>query len=61
MEIARRYREDSPSGFQAYVSLQCALMRRHVARGGTMEDFCQRLAPVFRRRYASLLLEGRPV
>jgi hypothetical protein len=61
MEIARRYLQASPSGFQAYVSLQCALMRRHVARGGTMEDFCLRLAPAFHRRYAALLLEGAPL
>jgi hypothetical protein len=61
MEIARRYLQTSPSGFQAYVSLQCALMRRHVARGGTMEDFCLRLAPAFHRRYAALLLEGAPL
>ena len=58
MEIARRFVESSPTGFAAYVSLQSALMRRYVARGGNLEDFCQRLAPVFHRRYASLLDAG---
>lgn len=60
MEIARRFLEGCPTRFSAYVSLQCALMRRHVARGGTSEDFCLRLAPVFHRKYAPLLLEPEP-
>jgi hypothetical protein len=58
MEVARRFVERCPSGFAAYAALQCALMRRHLARGGTVEDFCARLAPVFHRRYAPVLLEG---
>lgn len=56
METARRFVEAHPTGFAAYIALQCALMRRHVARGGTPEDFCARLAPVFRRKYAPVLL-----
>lgn len=60
MEIARRFIRSAPSPFAAYLSLQTALMQRHVARGGTMEDFCQRLAPVFHRRWATLLLDGGP-
>jgi hypothetical protein len=31
-------------------------MRRYLARGGTAEDFCERLAPIFHRRYAAVLL-----
>ena len=58
MEIIRRFLTASPSRFEAYCALQCALMRRHVARGGTTEDFCLRLAPVFHRRYAPVLLDG---
>jgi hypothetical protein len=58
MEILRRYLESSPSGFGAYIALQCALMRHHIARGGTAEDFCARLAPAFHRRFAPVLLEG---
>lgn len=57
MEIARRYLDTRRTRFDAYLALQCALMRRYIARGGTAEDFCERLAPVFHRRYASLLLD----
>ena len=58
MEIARRYLARSPSRFQAYLALQAALMIRHQARGGSEEDFCRRLAPVFRRRWAHMLAEA---
>jgi hypothetical protein len=57
MEILRRFLETSPTRYQAYVALQCALMRRHVSRGGSPEDFCERLAPAFHRRYAPVLLD----
>jgi hypothetical protein len=60
METARRFVEVTPTRFGAYIALQCALMRRFVARGGTPEDFCARLAPVFHRRYGPLLLDGCP-
>lgn len=56
MEITRRFVETHPTGFSAYIALQIALMRRFVARGGTDEEFCERLAPAFHRRYAPLLL-----
>jgi len=57
MELARRFMEEYPTGFAAYTALQCALMRRYLARGGTQEEFCVRLAPAFHRRYASMLLD----
>jgi hypothetical protein len=57
MEVARRFLQEYPTGFAAYAALQCALMRRFQARGGTQEEFCLRLAPAFHRRYAPLLLE----
>ncbi len=57
MEILRRFLQSSPTPFGAYVNLQCALMQRHVNRGGTTEDFCRRLAPVFHRRYGPVLLD----
>jgi len=60
MEIARPYLARSGSRFQAYLALQRALMNRHLARGGSPEDFCTRLAPAFRRRWARLLHEGGP-
>ena len=58
MEILRRYVALQPTLFAAYLALQLALMRRHLARGGTLDDFCLRLAPVFHRRYGPMLLGG---
>jgi hypothetical protein len=60
MEVARRFVESCPSPFAAYSALQCALMRRYLAQGGTPEEFCLRLAPAFHRRYAPVLLDGAP-
>jgi hypothetical protein len=57
MELARRFLETRPTRFSAYVGLQLALMRRFVNNGGSAEDFCRRLAPIFHRRYAGLLLD----
>jgi hypothetical protein len=57
MEVARRFMEVYPTRFAAYTALQVALMRRYMARGGTQEEFCLRLAPAFHRRYAPMLLE----
>ena len=51
MEIAKRYLARSTSRFDAYLALQRALMNRYLARGGTVEDFCARLAPAYRRRW----------
>ena len=58
MEIVRRYIESYPTGLAAYIALECALMRRYIARGGTAEAFCEHLAPVYHRRFGRLLLEG---
>jgi hypothetical protein len=60
MEIARPYLARSRSRFQAYLALQAALMNRYLARGGSPEEFCRRLAPAFRRRWARMLHEGAP-
>ncbi|MGI9179156.1 MAG: hypothetical protein ACR2H9_01385 [Longimicrobiaceae bacterium] len=57
MEITRRFLDTQPTRYSAYIALQCALMRRYIARGGTAEEFCQRLAPAFHRRYGRLLLD----
>lgn len=54
MEVARGYLSRYPSRFAAYVALQVALMRRYTSRGGTVEEFCASLAPVYRRRYGPL-------
>lgn len=42
------------SGFAAYMALQRALITRWVARGGTEQSWCERMAPLFRRRYGWL-------
>jgi hypothetical protein len=51
MEILARYLDRYPTPMAGYMALQCALMRRFVARGGTREDFCARIAPAFRCRF----------
>ena len=43
------------SGFAAYMALQRALVRHWTVRGGTEQDWCERLAPLFRARYAELI------
>jgi hypothetical protein len=45
------YLARSGSGFEAYMALQRALIARWVARGGTEETWCVRMAPIFRQRY----------
>lgn len=60
MELSRQFAARYPTGFAAYLALEVALMRHFVARGGTEEEFCVRLAPAFHRRYASLLLLDEP-
>lgn len=59
MEIMRRHMATQPTRLAAYLALQCALMRRFLARGGTAEEFCERLAPIYHRRYAPLIF-GNP-
>jgi hypothetical protein len=61
MELFRRYSARYASGLAAYLALEVALMRRYVARGGTEEEFCRRLAPAFHRRYAALFLGASQV
>jgi hypothetical protein len=61
MELARRFIETRPTRFAAYVELQRALMRRFIRRGGSAEEFCRRLAPLFHNRYAALLLDDASV
>jgi len=62
MELANRFMARNASRFGAYLALQRALMDRYVARGGSYEEFCERLAPAFRRKYAGLLvtISGSP-
>ena len=61
MEIMRRHMATQPTRLAAYLALQCALMRRYLARGGTAEEFCERLAPIYHRRYAPMIFGSAPL
>jgi hypothetical protein len=52
--LAEIYLARCGSRFEAYMALQRALIARWVARGGTEQSWCERLAPVYRRRYGVL-------
>jgi hypothetical protein len=56
MILAEHYRARHGSGFAAYMALQTVLLRHYLARGGTVQGWCARLAPAFQQRYANLLL-----
>jgi hypothetical protein len=53
--LGEYYRARSSSGFDAYMTLQCALLARWLARGGTEAGWCERMAPLFRVRYGTLM------
>ena len=53
--LAEIYLARSGSGFEAYMALQRALIARWVARGGTEQSWCERIAPLYRRRYEMLV------
>jgi hypothetical protein len=59
MVLGECYRKRSASGFDAYMALQRALLARWLARGGTEEAWCSRIAPLFRARYGPLMEEGQ--
>jgi hypothetical protein len=48
------------TGFTAYNALQARLLRRYLARGGTLDGWCTRIAPAFRARYGWMLAAGQP-
>ena len=52
MILAQQYLAKHQSPFAAYMALQSALMRHYMMQGGTEEVWCERIAPVFRQRYA---------
>jgi hypothetical protein len=56
MILAAAFRAKYGSGFSAYMALQAALLRHYLARGGTVQAWCARLAPAFQERYASQFL-----
>ena len=55
------YSSKHSSGFAAFNKLQVALMKRFVAKGGSIERWIDKLAPVFRSRYSWLCEEMVPV
>jgi hypothetical protein len=55
MFLGEYYLARCSSGYVAYMTLQRALLNRWMARGGTEEDWCERLAPAFRARYGVLV------
>ena len=54
MELLNPHLVRHGRSFAAYQALQRQLLSRHLARGGTMEEWCQTLAPAFRRKYGFL-------
>lgn len=55
MMLLERILGDCESPFQAYMELQRRLLHHWIARGGTEEAWCQRLAPAFHARYAPMI------
>ena len=52
--LGESYLAKSPTPFAAYNRLQVALLQRFMHRGGTLERWIERFAPIFRRRYGWL-------
>ncbi len=57
MLYAQIYLTQHASRLSAYNNLQRRLMRRFLGRGGSLEDWCTRIAPAFRARYGWMLAE----
>lgn len=55
MILAEMYLARHESRFAAYMALQRALLAQYVARGGSAEAWCERMAPLFRRRFDMLV------
>jgi hypothetical protein len=61
MLLGQWYQSTSRTPFAAFNRLQAALMRRFLARGGTLEVWMARLAPAFRRRYEWICQQAEPM
>lgn len=55
MILAQKYLARYETPFAAYMALQRALMLLHLSRGGSERDWCERIAPIFHRRYQTML------
>ncbi len=51
MILAQKYLARYETPFAAYMALQRALLLHYLSRGGTEENWCKRIAPIFQRRY----------
>ncbi len=58
MLLLERILSDCNTPFHAYMELQRRLLHRWIARGGTEEAWCERMAPAFHARYGPLLERG---
>jgi hypothetical protein len=59
--LAQKYLARCETPFAAYMALQRALMVHYMSRGGTEENWCERIAPAFRRRYQPVFAEAARV
>ena len=55
MILAQKYLARYETPFAAYMALQRALMLHYLSRGGTEQNWCERIAPIFHRRYERML------
>ena len=51
MILAQKYLARYETPFAAYMALQRALLMHYLSRGGTEQNWCERMAPKFRARY----------
>ena len=56
MILAQKYLARYETPFAAYMALQRALMMLYLSRGGNEREWCERIAPLFHRRYQKMLL-----
>lgn len=52
--LAQLYLDRHGSPFEAYMALQRSLLGHYLLRGGSAEQWCERMAPLFRERYGAL-------
>ena len=55
MILAQKYLARYETPFAAYMALQRALLLLYLSRGGTEQKWCERIAPLFHRRYEKML------
>lgn len=61
MLLGRWYLACSHTPLAAFNRLQLSLMKRFLARGGSLDAWMARIAPVFRERYSWLCEQPVPV